>query len=115
MMTVSRRSFVKNMAAVTAGLAVAPNAISSLNAQVRFPLSLAQWSLHRMLRSGKLDTLDFPAFAKKEFDISIVEYVNQFFMDKAKDQKFLSELLKRCKDNGVKNHLIMIDSEGELG
>jgi sugar phosphate isomerase/epimerase len=44
-----------------------------------------------------------------------VEYVNQFFKDKAKDTAYLNELLKRCSDNGVKNHLIMIDGEGGLG
>jgi sugar phosphate isomerase/epimerase len=111
----SRRKFIQDFTALTAGLAIAPETFSALNANVHYKLSLAQWSLHRTLRSGKLDTLDFPAFTKKEFGISIVEYVNQFFMDKGNDSKFLSELLKRCKDNGVKNHLIMIDSEGELG
>ncbi|MCH5599341.1 sugar phosphate isomerase/epimerase family protein [Niabella ginsengisoli] len=41
--------------------------------------------------------------------------MNAFFKDKAEDTKYLNELLKRCKDNGVKNHLIMCDGEGELG
>jgi len=45
----------------------------------------------------------------------VVEYVNQFFKDKATDTNYLNELLKRCKDNGIKNHLIMCDGEGELG
>jgi sugar phosphate isomerase/epimerase len=53
--------------------------------------------------------------AKNTYGISVVEYVNQFFKDKAKDEKYLAELLKRCNDNGVKNHLIMCDGEGELG
>ena len=51
---------------------------------------------------------------RKDFDISIVEYVNQFFKDKAQDKTYLNELLMRCKDNGVSNHLIMIDGEGNL-
>ena len=53
--------------------------------------------------------------AENTYGISVVEYVNQFFMDKAKDEKYLAELLKRCHDNGVKNHLIMCDGEGRLG
>ena len=61
-----------------------------------------------------MTNLDFPAKAKKEFDISVVEYVNSFFKDKAKDTAYLNELLQRCKDNGVKNNLIMIDHEGPL-
>ena len=56
-----------------------------------FKISLAEWSLHRTLFDGKLDNLDFPAFAKKEFGIDAVEYVNQFFKDKAKDTKYLTD------------------------
>ncbi|RYH29181.1 MAG: hypothetical protein EON54_22730 [Alcaligenaceae bacterium] len=37
-----------------------------------------------------------------------------FFKDKAEDTAYLNDLLKRCNDNGVTNHLIMVDAEGEL-
>ncbi len=80
-----------------------------------FDISLAEWSLHKALFAKKITNLDFPEIARKEFDIEIVEYVNQFFKDKAKDTTYLNELLKRCKDNGIKNNLIMIDGEGGLG
>ena len=80
-----------------------------------FKISIAEWSFHRMLFDGKLDNLDFPALAKNEFGIDCVEYVNQFFMDKAKDTAYLTELKKRCDDLGVKSGLIMCDSEGDLG
>jgi sugar phosphate isomerase/epimerase len=79
-----------------------------------FEISLAEWSFHRQLESNKLTNLDFPAKAKNEFDISVVEYVNSFFKDKAEDTAYLNELMQRCKDNGVKNQLIMIDHEGPL-
>jgi sugar phosphate isomerase/epimerase len=79
-----------------------------------FKISLAEWSLHKALFAKELDNLDFPAKAKNEFGISGVEYVNQFFKDKAKDEKYLAELKKRCDDNGVTSVLIMIDGEGEL-
>lgn len=80
-----------------------------------FDISLAQWSLNKALFSGKLDNLDFAAKAKNDFDIDAVEYVNQFFMDKAKDKSYLDQMNQRAKDNGVKNLLIMIDREGYLG
>ena len=80
-----------------------------------FKISLAQWSLHRALKGGSLDNLDFPAKAKNEFGINAVEYVNQFFMDKAKDQDYLRELKKRADDLGVTSVRIMIDEEGDLG
>jgi sugar phosphate isomerase/epimerase len=79
-----------------------------------FKISLAQWSLHKALFAKEFDNLDFPAKAKNEFGISAVEYVNQFFKDKAKDEKYLAELKKRCSDNGVTSVLIMIDGEGEM-
>jgi sugar phosphate isomerase/epimerase len=80
-----------------------------------FQISLAEWSLHKTIFDGKLDNLDFPAKAKNDFGISAVEYVNQFFKDKAKDQAYLADLKKRCDDNGVTSVLIMIDGEGGLG
>jgi len=80
-----------------------------------FKISLAEWSLHRMLRAGKLDNLDFPSFTKSEFGIEAVEYVNSFFKDKARDNAYLTELKKRTGDIGVKNVLIMVDGEGHLG
>ncbi len=60
---------------------------------------------------GKLDNLDFAKVAKNEFQIDAVEYVNQFFMDKAQDQAYLGEMKKRAADLGVKSLLIMIDGE----
>ncbi|MBL7697921.1 MAG: sugar phosphate isomerase/epimerase [Chitinophagaceae bacterium] len=79
-----------------------------------FNISLAQWSLNKTLFANKITNLDFPAVSKKQFGIDTVEYVNLFFKDKAEDTGYLDELLKRCNDNGVKNHLVMIDAEGAL-
>ena len=62
-----------------------------------------------------MDNLDFPVVAKRDFGIDGVEYVNQFFKDKAKDTAYLAELKKRCDDNGVTSVLIMCDGEGDLG
>ncbi len=80
-----------------------------------FRISLAQWSLHRALRSGKMDNLDFAKVAREEFAIDGIEYVNQFFMDKAEDEKYLAEMKQRCQDHEVQSLLIMCDGEGQLG
>lgn len=80
-----------------------------------FTISLAEWSLHKMLFDKKLDNLQFPVKAKQDFGIDAVEYVNAFFKDKAKDSKYLAELKKICDDNGVTSVLIMVDGEGGLG
>ena len=115
----SRRDFLKQTAAFSTGLAVSSWAGSLLaNTALNQPLykiSLAQWSLHRALRGGKLDNLDFAKVTKEEFGINAVEYVNQFFKDKAEDKKYLAEMNQRAADVGVKNVLIMIDGEGALG
>ncbi|MFK8009303.1 MAG: sugar phosphate isomerase/epimerase family protein [Saprospiraceae bacterium] len=84
-----------------------------------FKISLAQWSLHKSLGRNTeipatMDNLDFAAKAKS-FGIDGLEYVNQFFKDKAKDTAYLNEMIKRADDNGCKNLLIMIDGEGSLG
>jgi L-ribulose-5-phosphate 3-epimerase len=80
-----------------------------------FRISLAEWSFNRALFGGKMTNLDFPVVARRDFDIEVVEYVNQFWMDKAEDKTYLAELKKRCDDNGVKSGLIMCDREGALG
>jgi sugar phosphate isomerase/epimerase len=80
-----------------------------------FKISLAQWSLNRRLFGNELTNLDFPGFARSEFDIDVVEYVNQFWMDKAEDSAYLAELKQRCDDSGVQSGLIMCDREGNLG
>jgi sugar phosphate isomerase/epimerase len=80
-----------------------------------YDISLAQWSLHRTIRKGEIDNLDFAKVTKEKFDITAVEYVNQFFKDKAEDESYLGEMKKRCEDLGVESVLIMIDGEGQLG
>ncbi len=111
-----RRDFLHQMGYTAAGLALAPAALD-LEALRKpwFEISLAEWSLHKTLFANKMTNLDFPVRARKDFGIGVVEYVNSFFKDKAKDTTYLNELLMRCKDNNVKNHLIMIDGEGDLG
>ncbi len=85
------------------------------NPKQMFQISLAQWSLHRALFAKQLDNLDFARVAKNEYGIDAIEYVNQFFKDKAKDRKYLADMKKRAGDLGVKSRLIMIDGEGALG
>jgi sugar phosphate isomerase/epimerase len=115
-----RRSFLKSAAATGAAIGLATGSGSKLLAAEEgkvplFKISLAEWSFNRALFDKKMDNLDFPIVAKRDFGIDCVEYVNQFFMDKAQDTAYLTELKKRCDDNGVKSGLIMCDAEGDLG
>ena len=98
----------------TTALLVKPTFLVASN-QNDLKISLAEWSLHRALKSGKLDHLDFAAKARNDFQIDAVEYVNGFFGGKkmsfqeaAKNKSYLTELFKRSKDAGVFNHLILV-------
>lgn len=83
--------------------------------QLLFPISLAQWSLHKALFAKDLDPLDFPLVAKRDHGIDAVEYVSTFYKEKKADDAHFAELAKRCKDHGVESRLIMVDGEGSLG
>jgi L-ribulose-5-phosphate 3-epimerase len=110
-----------------------------------FKISLAQWSLHRtfvgekswgetynhygnldafgaalrnepeVIFKGKINHLDFAKMAKREFGIDAIEYVNTFFLGKARDVKYLQQMKTRAADEGVSSRLIMCDLEGDLG
>lgn len=82
-----------------------------------YKISLAQWSLHkRYFASGDpaRANLGFPKDTREEFGIEAVEFVNQFFKDKARDEAYLKDLKQRADDQGVECLLIMIDGEGSL-
>ncbi|MAP71560.1 MAG: xylose isomerase [Candidatus Marinimicrobia bacterium] len=113
-----RREFIKQTAAATSAIAltgISSSLISGCSKSNPFEISLAEWSLHRSLQSKEIDHLDFYSVAKNEFNISAVEYVNSFFFDKAKDQRYLNEMKLRASDLGVRSLLIMCDNEGNLG
>jgi L-ribulose-5-phosphate 3-epimerase len=78
-----------------------------------FHISLTEWSLHRAVRSGTLDHLDFPLSAKRDYDIDAVEYVSTLF--RQRDDHYLNTLRSRAAEAGVRSLLIMIDGEGRIG
>jgi len=108
----SRRSFLVQSSVMIGTLAIAPRALA---AEPLFRISLAEWSLHKALFAQQLTNLDFPKLARNEFGIDAVEYVNQFFKDKATDEAYLTELKTVCDGEGVRSVLIMCDGEGQLG
>jgi len=113
----SRRNFISTATVGLGAAMVLPNAclFAQGDKPKPFKISLAQWSLHKSLQKKTLDNLDFAKVAKEKFGILAVEYVNQFFKDKAKDETYLAEMKKRTSDLGVTNVLIMVDGEGDLG
>lgn len=112
-----RRQFAKASISVLAGVAVRVpfSPTQTVSSRALYDISLAQWSLHRALFEEELDPLNFAPTAKEEFGIEAVEYVNQFFMDRATDTAYLQKMKRRAEEAGVQNLLIMCDNEGALG
>lgn len=125
-----RRTFIRNIGLLSLGAGLSPMMLQGCGgtesgssekeaetsaANMFFKISLAQWSLHKMLFGGELDNMDFAKFTKDNFDIHALEYVNAFFKDKARDKDYLGEMKKRVEDNGMESVLIMVDGEGFLG
>ncbi|HPG07019.1 MAG: TIM barrel protein [Saprospiraceae bacterium] len=109
-----RRKFLQNSAIYGAGMMIAPS-VMNMEKDLFFKISLAEWSFHKALFAKEIDHLDFAKIAKQQYGIEGVEYVNQFFKDKAKDMDYLKEMKMRAEGEGVRSLLIMCDGEGGLG
>jgi L-ribulose-5-phosphate 3-epimerase len=114
----SRRDFLAASVAVT-GTALLPRLATAATPEDVFKISLAQWSHNKAFfgRKGfdKLDPLKFAEISAKDYGITAIEYVNQFYKDKKKDDAYLKDLKKVADDNKVVSVLIMCDGEGNLG
>jgi len=86
-----------------------------------FEQSLAQWSMHRMIRNDGTDPYSFAEKAKA-WGFTGLEYVSQLYnkeleaADYSKEAmaNFISKCNAEAEKHGVKNVLIMIDGEGDL-
>lgn len=82
--------------------------------EMPYKISLAEWSFHKALWAKKMDHLEFAAKAG-QMGFKGVEYVNQFFYDKAEDSSYLDKMNEIAAASGVTQVLIMVDNEGYLG
>ena len=112
----SRRDFLHLAGLALAGTSIGRSAAAAEGEGIQ--ISLAQWSFNKSFfgKEGheKKDPLDFAKMAAA-CGVKGLEYVNQFYMDKAEDQAYLGELKKRAADHGLKSLIIMCDREGNLG
>lgn len=86
-----------------------------------FKLSLAQWSMHRMIWNEGVDPYSF-AERSKNWGFSGLEYVSALYYKELEAAEFSPEAMKkfvdRCNEeaskHGMENVLIMIDGQGDL-
>ncbi|MBT8185003.1 MAG: sugar phosphate isomerase/epimerase, partial [Eudoraea sp.] len=86
-----------------------------------FEISLAQWSLHRMIREGNTDPYSFAKMAK-DWGFTGLEYVSQLYNPELSDAGYSEEAMaafvaksnEEAEKHGMKNLLIMIDGQGNL-
>ncbi|TRZ46282.1 sugar phosphate isomerase/epimerase family protein [Robertkochia solimangrovi] len=97
-----------------------PEAMAS--ADPFFKLSLAQWSIHRMIWDGSVSPMDFAAKASG-WGFEGLEYVSQLYAKELEKysgaanpmEQLVKELKKRSDDHGMKNQIMMVDLPEEEG
>ncbi len=127
----NRRIFVRNAAMASAGISFFGLAACGKEKKEKsisvhketpmkgpfFRLSLAQWSIHRMIREEGLDPFEFAAKAKG-WGFEGLEYVTQLYEKTLEKPNgidlFVRESKLRSADQGMKDLIIMVDHEGDL-
>ena len=115
-----RRNFLS--VTLTAGIAtsVFPSTnFIKFNSIQNLKISLAQWSLNKSIKTGKLPILDFAKKARS-FGIEGIEFVSGLYtrdtdiLERMSMNSLAKELIKRSDDYGIDNVLFMIDNQGDL-
>ena len=115
-----RRNFLS--VAMTVGIASSVYPYTNFikfNSKQTLKISLAQWSLNKSIKTGKLPILDFAKKARS-FSIEGIEFVSGLYtrdtdiLDRMSMNSLSKELIKRSDDYGIDNVLFMIDNQGDL-
>jgi L-ribulose-5-phosphate 3-epimerase len=93
-----------------AGLAGA--VLAGGQAQPRFRISLAAWSLHKMFFAKEVDQLGMVRMCRDEFGIDGFEMVNTMWPSPT--YNYCQQLMKLADEKNVKLLLIMCDAEGDM-
>jgi L-ribulose-5-phosphate 3-epimerase len=104
----TRRAFL-----ATGTAALASGMITAAERPTKDDISLAAWSLNQSFFVGKRwKNLDLPKIAREQFNVSGLEFVNQFFENPT--LTYQKQLKQNLTTHGVTPVLIMVDSEGNL-
>ena len=92
------------------------NSTTKIETQTDLKISLAQWSMHKMVENDGANPFEFAKEAKA-LGFDAVEFVTQLYDKKIKEIGFaavVDSLKSRNEKHGVKCVLIMVDGEGDL-
>ncbi len=129
-----RRIFIQNAALAGLGVSLAGlNGCSTPNQEKAsdsttgansplFSLSLAQWSIHKMIMEDGLEPLEFASKAR-QWGFEGLEYVNHLYQSELLKndnlnfsiQNLVKNLNQRSEDNEMKNLIMMVDLPPEEG
>lgn len=95
--------------------------IAKTSPELFFDLSLAQWSMHKMIFEQNVDPYTFAEKAKN-WGFTGLEYVSALYYKELEKENFSEEAMatfvRKCneesKKHGMQNVLIMIDGQGDL-
>tara|TARA_B100000767_G_C19774789_1_gene541941 strand:- start:4846 stop:5766 length:921 start_codon:yes stop_codon:yes gene_type:complete len=111
-----RRQFNKLITSVSSCIVIS-NAYSFSKIKQNYGISLAQWSLNKMIKTEKtLNPINFAQKAK-ELGFNAIEYVSTLYrreLEKMNISELTKKLISNSKDYNIKNLLIMVDQEGDL-
>ena len=109
--------------AILLGLNSCKNIPAKKTTEVKAPaykISLAQWSINKMIREDKVSPYEFASLASK-WGFEGLEYVSQLYTDVTKSDDpntaiklFVQKNNELSAKFGLKNILIMVDEEGNL-
>ncbi len=102
----SRRAFLRGVTAAAATAAVAPTRAAA--PAHGLTIGLSQYSLKGLFSSGKLDPLDYPAFARREFGITELDlWEGGLPAARLDDAPYLADLRQRAAATGTNLFLLM--------
>ncbi|WP_242082597.1 sugar phosphate isomerase/epimerase family protein [Aestuariivivens sediminis] len=82
----------------------------------QFKISLAQWSLHKKIKSGEISPFDFAKEAHA-LGFEAIEYVSGLYKEEVETmgiEKVVEKMKTESEVYGIRNLLIMVDDEGDL-
>jgi sugar phosphate isomerase/epimerase len=113
----SRRDFIRYTAVAAAALA-SDSRLSAAPVH-GMTVGLSQYSLRALFRDGKLDALDYPAFAKKTFGLTELDvWEGGLPPERIDDARYLAELKRSAAEAGTRLFLLMggiVDGTGGAG